>query len=245
MNPVQPSNCHIDHLSIVILTEPEFYNDNAIFDIPEIDYFGKSGLLVSALKAALGDRIDKPYFDSSALRMNFLQNNILLDFSPDAIVDELIQTAHELTVNAGMLTPLPSKDAVTYKPYIPILHAIARLKANVFFRSRIGSKVIPILDRKYFIDDHITDITERKGRHLITGIYRSQDCSIGHGLLITNEKSFVRLPANDPKWAWENINDVLNYTSHLEFGVYQDKKNSGEWHPYPKTRICRQDKLIV
>ena len=79
------------------------------------------------------------------------------------------------------------------------------------------------------------------GSLTISGLYRSDTNEIGHGFYLTDDRIFVRLPVNDPNWAWSKIHDVLDFTSLLEGGIFKDKKSGGEWHPCPNSRIMRQE----
>lgn len=245
MKTVKNSKSDICYLAIPASANPEFINGKAGFKRSDLDYLGKLSLLTSALDSALGNRLTIPYFDLHDLRIDFLPTDNPLALSPEAIVDELMMTANELKLNAVKQNPLPSNNAVTFKTYVPILYAIAKQNATVIYKSSLGSKMIPILSLKDFIPDVCSDLIERKETFLISGAHKSTKIGVGHGLLLTDEKIFVQLPADDPKWALEYIEDVLRFTCYLEHGIYKNIKKDNAWHPYPNSKIVRQDKIML
>lgn len=245
MKHVKKSKSDLSHFAIHATANPEFLYGVAAFATNDLEYFGKISQLSSALDSAFGNRITRSYIDWPDLRIDFLPTDNPLALSPDAIVDELMMTANELKLNAVKQNPLPSNNAVTFKTYVPVLYAIAKQNATVIYKSSLGSKMIPILNLKDFISDICNELIERKETFLISGAYKSTKKGVGHGLYLTDEKIFVQLPADDPKWALENIEDVLRFTCYLEHGIYKNVKKDNVWHPYPNSKIVRQEKIML
>lgn len=242
MPPVIHSKNNRPHLLLSICNKPDFYNEKPIIVAKEIEHFGKHGPLVSSLYEAIGDRISRPYLDWPALRIDFLSTDDPLTLNPEAIVNGILLTAKELEMNAKKQNSLELNKAVTNHAYVRILHLISKLKANVMFVNSSGSIMLPILNESNFTGRE-KEVTKLMGTLSISGLFRSDNNEIGHGLYLTDDRTFVRLPANDPNWEWSKIHDVLDFSSLLEGGIYKDKNSGGEWRPCPNSRIMRQEKI--
>ena len=242
MKTVKNSKSDLSHLAIHTTVNPEFINGKPGFKSSDLEYLGKLSVLTSALDGALGNRLTIPYFDLHDLRIDFIPTDGPLALTPEAIVEGILLTAKELEINSKKQNSLELSKAVTNYFYVRILQAISKLKANVVFESSNGSIKIPILNEKNFTGRE-KEATKLMGSLSISGLFRSDDNEIGHGLYLTDDRIFVRLPVNDPNWEWSKIHDVLDFSSLLEGGIFKDKKSGGEWRPCPNSRIMRQEKI--
>lgn len=228
--------------AIELTLKPEFYENKAIIDADELLHLGQISQVVESIKEVLGPSIGSPYLDWPYLRLIFNVTEDPFAYAPDAIIADINFTAKELKDNAALPVPLPLKKAASNYDFVNILYSIFTCTATVWYQTNRGSQMLPILNESDFIDPGKPNINIRMGPFKITGIFRSWDPSIGHGLFVGRERNFVRLPPNDPKWDWDSIRHALDVENWLTLGVDRDKKG-GEWRPLNHATICAQSKL--
>ena len=225
------------YFEITLTEDHEYYKNNTItVDCKELERIGVLAQVVKALQNTLGSYLDKPIVIWPILQMHFLTADDFSPMKPQEIVDKIYLVANELNDNTKPEGKLPLKKAVSFYDYVPLLRAIAITKTEVRFMSSGAPQILPILDIFDFYEPGKTRTIQKSGPFKILGLIRSETYKIGHVLIITNEEIPVQLPADDPKWAWENIHNVLETENWLEGGIERDNCDV-QWRPANNTRI--------
>jgi len=230
---------------VIQLVGEEHKNASPIeLDEEDLKKFRTAPLLVSALKNALGGRLGQPKLIGASIEIEVVPDTSEIPYSMESFVEDLKVTAAELKRNANLENPLAHGVAVTKPILTKVLRAL-EAGCNDFGTEvllQIGDKfcALPVVSSSDFTEPDKNENTRKPDTFLIVGLRR--DDSNGHCLIVTNNDLFVRLPRDDPYWAWANICEVLEKKTWLEGSLYRESKGHA-WKPGESAKLVEQDRL--
>lgn len=200
-----------------------------------------------ALRKAHGDQLGPPLLVGGEIRLGLCPSADLAPRSAEAIHASFICTAQELERNANREQPLPLgkvlSDAAAAKVLDAVSTATRKAGTQLFLRTEDSEFVVPTLAPEHFLEARQDEQVQRTDTFQVVGLRRGWRCE-PHGLWVGENALPVVLPANDPRWSWEQIHDVLEQPTFL-VGTLVRESRSSPWMPGEPSRLERQPQLAV
>ena len=238
---------YADMLTRVRRALAEDYLRGTRMSVDDIAGFPGVVQIYRALRKAHGDQLGPPLLVGGEIRLGLCPSADLAPRSAEAIHASFICTAQELERNANREQPLPLgkvlSDAAAAKVLDAVSTATRKAGTQLFLRTEDSEFVVPTLAPEHFLEARQDEQVQRTDTFQVVGLRRGWRCE-PHGLWVGENALPVVLPANDPRWAWEQIHDVLEQPTFL-VGTLVRESRSSPWMPGEPSRLERQPQLAV
>lgn len=198
-----------------------------------------------ALRKAHGDQLGSPVLVAGEIRMALCPCADLVPRSAQSIHASFMSTAEELKRNAERDQPLPLGKALSDAAAGKVLDAVStanrKTGTQLLLRTEGTEFTVPALAPGHFVEVRDEERLQRTDTFPVVGLRRGWR-SEPHGLWVGENALPVTLPANDPRWAWEQIRDVLEQPTFL-LGTLVREGRSSPWMPGKQSRLERQGVL--
>jgi len=224
-------------------------HDGGVVPLSVDDISGFPGVvqIFRALRAAHGKLLAPPVLVGGEIRLGLCPSADLAPRSAESIHTSFISTAQELRRNADREQPLPLSKVLSNAAAAKVLEAVSNASrkagTQLFLRTKDSEFFVPPLAPEHFLQARQADHIHRTGTFQVIGLRRGWRCE-PHGLWVGENALPVALPANDPRWAWEQIHDVLEQPTFL-VGTLVRESRSSPWMLGDPSRLERQPQLAV
>lgn len=212
---VPPEDCILLHLA-----DPPKNMGPIPLSADDLKRFSGVEPFCAALHRQFGDRLSVPELSGAAIRLVILPDaHSLIAYDVESFVADIEETAKELRQNSELAEPLPFVQAVKRPDLVPVLKALSdahrKFELDIVAVSASGSHTLPVLSPACFTqpDSESGKSNRMSGSFPVNGLVR--DDKNGHQLLLRKSELRLKLPGNDPKWAWLAIHEVLERTTYL------------------------------
>ena len=199
--------------------------------------------LHKSLQGVFGDRLGSPVLIGGEIRMALMPDPSLANYTAGQFSAQLELTADQLRKNAASTDPLSHSKALAHPAFGKLLETISSVNrksgTSLVVCSDGNRHEAPVLEPGAFVQPNRADELRMTSTFDVTGVHR---CWKGgpSGLCVGENHLLVELPADNTRWQWEEIRDVLAQPTYL-IGTLARESKSSPWRPEAGARLERQE----